>query len=133
MNATKSLVLVAAGLVAGVVLIMSCSDDSPSPDADAAPCECPIAEPPITSARLVTKTNAATAGPASTASQSVACDEGGLLVTGGCGVPTPIAAPDLFLSQSYPTGNVWSCYWQNESATETYDVQVTIRCLMPPQ
>jgi len=52
MKITRAIPLIVAGVIAGIALVLSCGDDSLH-NADAAVCDCPTAEPPITASRIV--------------------------------------------------------------------------------
>jgi len=122
MNIVKSCGLVAAGLVAGVMLVISCSDDSPG-TADAASCDCPPAEPPVAERiEIVTATQTIPAN--SNGGQSTGCPVGAALLSGGCDTDNGQPA-DIQLRMSTPfDGDLrgWSCWFRNNE-----NVPVTIK------
>lgn len=124
--------LVLAGLVAGVLLVVSCSDDSPG-NVDADTCNCPTAEPPI--AGRITVVDGFQAIPAnSTGGQSVECPAGAVLLSGSCTTDMVNPLRDVTLSQSgfYEPGRAWSCKFKNNEATPV-TIKVSVRCLAPAQ
>jgi hypothetical protein len=130
MRITSSVALVFAGMLAGIVLVLSCGDDSPS-KADAATCDCPAAEPPI-AGRLVRVSNTQIVNPNSNAFASTACPRDGLLISGSCTNDTS-SGPDVTLQQSgVYTDNEqgWDCFFKNNSASPV-TVKATAICLMP--
>ena len=130
MNIMRSIGFVAAGVIAGGILVVSCSDDSPG-DADAAMCDCPAAEPPLTG-RIRQVTKEGQIGANDIGFLSVTCELGAQVLGGGCGGQST-AAPDIVIRQSIPNdGNVpgWVCDIRNNSlAPET--VRATVFCLVP--
>jgi hypothetical protein len=129
MTIVTHLGLLAAGMAAGAMLVISCSDDSPG-SADAATCDCAPAEPPI-AGRIHIVTNTQIAPPNQVGLQSNRCPDGSVLLGGGCGTEDGQPA-DIVLSQSRPStsGDGWACYFQNQSATPI-TIKVEARCLVP--
>lgn len=129
MTIVRHLGLLAAGMAAGAMLVISCSDDSPG-SADAATCDCAPAEPPI-AGRVQVITNTQTAPPNQSGIQSTRCPEGSVLLGGGCGTIDGQPA-DIVLRQSRPStsGDGWTCDIQNQSATPI-TIKVEARCLVP--
>ncbi len=130
MRITSSVVLLLAGMLAGIVLVLSCGDDSPG-NADAATCDCPTAEPPI-AGRLVRVSSTEVINPGTNNSASEGCPEGGLLISGMCTHETASSGPDLTLQQSGVDDNLqhWNCWFKNNSASPV-TIKVTAICLMP--
>ncbi len=130
MRITSSVVLLLAGMLAGIVLVLSCGDDSPG-NADAATCDCPAAESPI-AGRLLRVSNTEIINPNSNGVEGVACPEGGLLISGMCTNETVSSGADLTLQQSGTDGNGqgWGCWFKNNSASPV-TIKVTAICLMP--
>jgi hypothetical protein len=132
MKNLKVLVGVVAGVLAGVAFAMSCGDGT-SP-ADAAVCDCPVAEAPIAS-RIVEVENTVTLSPANMApangrgGQGVVCPDGATLMTGGCAANAG-QVPDISLEQSFPGMRSWQCSWRNNTNTSVV-VRVIARCLVP--
>lgn len=125
---------VCAGAVAGISLVIACSDDSP-PQADAATCDCPAAEAPL-AGRIVTVTTTGRVPPpdppAEDGRESVAasCPQGATLLSGGCDA---VGAPLSLLEVSFPTDNgSWVCGWKN---TDTIPIttKAIAKCLVPAQ
>ncbi|MEZ4360429.1 MAG: hypothetical protein R3B48_09625 [Kofleriaceae bacterium] len=138
MRTTKMIMLILTGLVAGILLVLSCGDNSPR-DADAAVCDCPAAEAPIP-ARIIEVQAIETLPPRTIDNgrngQGVGCPNGSVLLTGGC-TASEGQVPDIVIEQNSPTpqspvnnGNAWSCSWRNNSNEEVV-VRVIARCLMP--
>jgi len=130
MRITSSVILLLAGMLAGIVLVLSCGDDSPG-KADAATCDCPAAELPI-AGRLKRFSNTRIVGPNSVSAEGAACPQGGLLVSGSCTNETS-SGPDLTLQQSgfyADTDQGWGCWFKNNSAAPV-TIKVTAICLMP--
>ncbi len=130
MRITSSVVLLLAGMLAGIVLVMSCSDDSPG-NADAATCDCPAAEPPV-AGRLVRVSNTQIINPGSNLVQGAGCPGGGLLISGMCTNELVSSGADLTLQQSGTEGDAqsWYCWFKNNSASPV-TIKVTAICLMP--
>lgn len=135
----KTLALVVAAALGGALVVVACSDDSPR-DADAAVCDCPAAEPPITAARLHRVGVAtATAAPNSIASPSADCPVGELLVSGSCYLDvdnTGRGDVTLTFAGQIPSdpsmqATTWRCDYTNKSATETAIVRAQAVCLRP--
>lgn len=132
----KTLALVVAAALGGALIVVACSDDSP-PSADAAVCDCPAAEPPITAARLHRVGVAtATAAPNSIASPSASCPDGELLISGSCylDVDNTVREVTLTYAGQIPSdpsmqATTWRCDFTNKSATETAIVRAQAVCL----
>ena len=125
----KKLALVLTSALAGAVVVVACSDDSPH-DVDAATCDCPAAEPPVTVARIhrvegpMATITASTIGGA-----GAACTAGEVLVTGGCIVLT--ATPGLVLTEAFPNDAMnFACGWFNNGPGDA-QVRAIANCLRP--
>jgi hypothetical protein len=124
------IILPLAGFVAGIVLVLSCSDDAPG-DADAAVCDCPAAEPPLPG--RVTVVESTTTIPAGArAGQFAECPTGSIVLTGGCSGVDSIMQPDVVLQYSRPGAPQagWSCGWRNDSAAAV-ELKAIAHCLNP--
>jgi hypothetical protein len=130
MRITSSVALLLAGMLAGIVLVLSCSDDSPG-KADAATCDCPAAEPPI-AGRIMRFSNTRTIAAGSANGQGAACPQGAILLSGSC-TNNESTGPDLTLKQSGSYDDAsqgWSCDFKNNSAVPV-TIKATAICLMP--
>jgi hypothetical protein len=129
MRITSVIVLFFAGMLAGIVLVLSCGDNSPG-KADADTCDCPAAEPPI-AARIVRINQTAVVNSGSNAFHGAACPQGSLLISGSCTNETS-SGPDLTLQQSgvYDNGQGWNCWFKNNSVSPV-TIKVTAICLTP--
>ncbi|MBP6632091.1 MAG: hypothetical protein KBG28_24805 [Kofleriaceae bacterium] len=118
------------GFVAGVVLVLSCSDDAPG-SADAAACDCPAAEPPLP-ARVSVVETLTTIPAGGRAGNFAQCPAGAIVLTGGCTGVNIIQQPDVLLQYSIPGAPQagWSCGWRNDSAVAA-EVKVVAHCLNP--
>jgi len=133
----KSIVYLAAGAVISAVVIVACSDDSPQ-DADAATCDCPASEAPITAARVVRVDNVATVATNSDAAPIAMCPAGSLLLSGSCYVDEDNTGRELSLvssgaqpaSSSMPASS-WACAFDNKSLAGTATVRAQVSCLLP--
>lgn len=122
------------GVLAGVVLVLSCGDDSPS-RADAASCECPASEPPI-SGRVMNFDATLVIAANSRGAQGAACPQGATLLSGSCTTETLNPIRDLTLEQSGfhepETASGWMCFFKNNENMPV-TVKATARCLVPAQ
>ena len=130
MRITSSIVSVLIGMLAGIVLMLSCSDDSPG-KADAATCDCPASEPPIPG-RIMRFSNTRVIAPGDNGAQSAGCPQGGLILSGMCTNDPDTAGTDLTLQQSGTSdaSQGWNCWFKNNSGAPL-TVKVTAICLMP--
>lgn len=130
----KSFLLIFTGLAAGIVLAISCDDSSP-PGADAAPmCDCPSAEPPITSQRIVEVMNTATLPPVTSATSGrgpggAACPIGSFPISGSCQSDDGLYR-DIILEEFAVGKGGAGCSWKNNTNAEVV-MRVTVRCLVP--
>ncbi len=133
MKATKTIVF-CSGLFAGIVIMLSCSDDAPS-SADAAVCDCDPAEPPL-AGRIMTVSSATTPVPmGGFAAVSASCPNGALLLSGSCTGPAGALSPTMQLANAGFTpsgGEAWLCIWNN-NGTEAVEVVALAKCLLPAQ
>src|SRR4051812_12630953 len=108
---TTSIVSVIAGMLAGVVLVLSCGDDSPG-RADAATCDCPAAELPIAGRIMVVDSTRIIAAN-SRGSVDAGCPQGALRLSGSCTTADLNPVRDVTLEQSgfYDASDQrgWSC------------------------
>ena len=127
----KNVALVAAGVVMGVVVTISCSDDSP-PRADAAvQCDCPVSEAPIKE-RLVRVASTRAISAMSVGGDSAGCPQGAIVISGGCLAGTTDAKHVLLSSVASPVDNpiAWECFFYNGTAAEVTST-ATVLCLKP--
>lgn len=121
------------GVVVAVGFLIACSDDAPS-DADAAVCDCPAAEPPLTG-RIVTMSRdiAITAGTADGGSAS--CPAGATVLGGGCGLMIPDDRIVLSVAKPARSGDTqgYVCTWSGLQATANNTGTVEAICLVPAQ
>ncbi len=117
--------------VLGLALVLSCSDDSPG-DADAAVCDCPAAEPPITAQRLVRETTMLAIAAGQGAAPTTTCTRG-IAISGLCelefgALDNQIPLIEVGLRDS----NGWRCQWFNGSIQATTG-SATVVCLVPAE
>lgn len=129
----KTLATLLAGAVAATVMIVACSDDSPS-DADAAVCDCPAAEAPL-AGRVMRVRGLDSDLPANSGTNaSASCPAGALLLSGWCEIVnmpgTPPQAAIVNSGSSPFEANTWQCTWRNYSlGSGTTHAEAV--CLMP--
>ncbi len=134
----KTLPVAFAAAFAGALIVVACSDDSPQ-DVDAAACDCPAAEPPITATRIHRVESAtASIAPNIGDSNSANCPAAEILVGGGCEIAVDNSAGRTFLTQSYPRTTTagapatqWFCEWKNDNGTGAAEVRAIALCLAP--
>jgi hypothetical protein len=126
----KTITVSLASLTLGIALTLSCSDDSPG-DADAAVCDCPAAEPPITAQRVVRETSNPITLTAGTATgPAIACSRG-IAISGSCDLDFNAMRSQLHLVEAgLHDNNGWSCIWSNNGAVDTIGT-ATVVCLVP--
>ncbi|MBE7448936.1 MAG: hypothetical protein HS111_08580 [Kofleriaceae bacterium] len=134
-----------AGALAGVTLVVACSDDSPG-DADAAVCDCDPAEPPIagrvmsvtgmtTIAAVMSVTGMTTIAAGSDSAAAGQCPAGAILLGGGCRLGLGVTDSLVHISIAAPSTaipNSFYCEWRNNSAQNHTGIAEAI-CLVPPQ
>jgi hypothetical protein len=134
MNSMKYACAMVAGLISGIVLVLSCGDDRTALVDAATSCDCPASEPPVAT-RIVEVNNTRSLSPANMAptngraGEGVECPMGSVLLTGGCSAVVG-QAPDIVIEQSFPNERGWQCRWRNNS-NDTVPVRVVARCLVP--
>ncbi|MEZ4402569.1 MAG: hypothetical protein R3B06_21275 [Kofleriaceae bacterium] len=128
-----------ASALAGALVVVACSDDSPG-DADAAVCDCPAAEPPITTGRIHVATDTNTIAPNAGDNALAQCQTNEVLLSGGCEITLDNSAGKMVLVQSYPytvvgatTPQGWYCTWRNDAGSGPADVRAIATCLAPAQ
>jgi hypothetical protein len=131
----KNLAVFCSGAMFSLLLILSCSDDSPD-RADAASCECPSAEAPLAGRMIEVQRDvilpAANIPPKNgQGGESVSCPRGSLLLSGGCAASVG-AVPDIVIEASWPASDSWACEWKNNT-NEPVPVRAIARCLTPAQ
>jgi hypothetical protein len=136
----KTIITVAASALAGALVVVACSDDSPTPaDADAGSCNCPAAEPPINAARLHRVDSGLVTVPlASSGEAGIACPAGELLIGGSCYIEQDETAQQVALKEfgmapeaASSAGTTWSCLYGNQSTVGTAMVRAQALCLRP--
>jgi hypothetical protein len=136
----KRLVLILASALAGALIVVACSDDSPTPaDADAGACNCPAAEPPITLERMHRVEGGLVTVPlASQALAAISCPTGEILLGGSCYIEQDETAQQVFLKESgigprdaASPGQGWRCLYGNQSTVGTAMVRAQALCLRP--
>jgi hypothetical protein len=130
MRIARSAVRLTTGLTASVLLILSCSDDSPG-HADAAACQCPAAEPPL-AGRIQRVTNTRTVPANGDDGVNAACPDGALIIGGGCATSPETSVHNVVLQFSHQddTGRVWVCRFHNNEATPV-GIRASVYCLIP--
>ncbi|HWO20497.1 MAG TPA: hypothetical protein VNO30_17125 [Kofleriaceae bacterium] len=132
MRETPSAVRFLAGVLAGVALVLACSDDSPG-NVDAGTCDCPAAEPPISGRVVIVNSTVVIAGGSSNG-ESAVCPQGAQLLSGSCTTPDINPLRDVTLQQSgfyqSVTAVAWRCEVKNNEATPV-TIKVSAICLMP--
>ncbi|MBP8811539.1 MAG: hypothetical protein KBG48_24795 [Kofleriaceae bacterium] len=118
-------------------LILACSDDSPG-DADAAVCDCPAAEPPITQSRIMRVD-----GPSQNIDNGggvalAGCPANAIVLTGGCYVTNDGTGTGALLSDAGPIeigatvpANGWRCVYSRNNTGSTVTVHAQVTCLLP--
>lgn len=131
MSFGKSFVLVAAGALAGIAFLLSCSDDAPG-TADAATCDCPAAEPPITG-RIVRVANTKVIPANTTSGEGVSCPQDATLLSGSCTQANINPTHDIIVQEGGfygTTDQAWNCTFKNNEAVDV-EVKVSAICLNP--
>jgi hypothetical protein len=130
MRVAYSAVRFVAGVLAGMALVLSCSDDSPG-NVDAGACDCPAAEPPI-AGRIVVIDVTQVAAANGLGIQSAGCPQGARLLSGSCTTAVDNPVRDVTLQQSgfYTTEQAWHCQFKNNEATPV-TIKASVVCLMP--
>lgn len=118
-----------AGAVLGIGVIVACSDDSPG-DADAAACNCPAAEPPLTGRVVRTRGT----GPIDANGVGVAgagCNGGGILLGGSCRLMS--GNRSIYLTEAGADvggAHLYYCKWSSASGVADTGIAEAV-CLMP--
>ena len=132
MRIISSIVPLIAGMIAGGILVLSCSDDSTN-KADAGTCDCPAAEPPL-AGRIMVVDQTQIIGPNSTGTQGTECLAGALRLTGSCTTATLNPVRDVTLEQAgfYNAADQrgWDCHFRNNEATAV-TIKASVVCLIP--
>jgi hypothetical protein len=128
----SKLAIAACGLLAGVVLVVSCSDDSPA-DADAAVCDCPAAEPPL-NGRIVFVRASNPIQPGTGGFQGASCPVGATILGGACEVMNPDRAIQVSSSRVDRTAShAYVCEWSARDAAVANTGTAEAICLVPAQ
>lgn len=133
MSRTRLLLGIASGVVLGSTLVVACSDDSP-PDADAAVCDCPAAEPPLEGRIVSVRGTATPINPGGAGGALVNCPLGATVLGGACEVAND--DPNVLLQDSRfnrPVGasQQFSCKWSALNATVANSGVAEAICLVP--
>lgn len=135
----KILATIVAAALGGAAFVVACSDDSPT-DVDAAVCDCPTAEAPLTAARLHRVDSSGTVNANDVAEPIGTCPAGELFVSGSCYIDTDNTAREvtLMFAGAFPVDAAseargWGCRFVNRSATATATVRAQALCLRPAQ
>ena len=132
----RALAYILAGAASALALVVACSDDSPG-DADAAVCDCPAAEKPITASRLVRVDGNLGTVDGSGGFTAAGCPAGGIVITGGCYAITDPLGTGLQLSASGPepvsTASAigWHCEYERNTSGQNATARAQVTCLMP--
>jgi len=141
MHITKSVLLLACGVIIGIALVISCGDDLTGkvdaavdvPKLDAAPvCDCPAAEPPLAGRFVVVSQTQIIAGN-DTGGQGAVCPTGAQLISGSCTTDLINPVRNVTLQQSgfFDNGaGGWACLFRNNEATPV-TIRASIICLKP--
>jgi hypothetical protein len=128
----SKLAIAACGLLAGVVLVVSCSDDSPG-DADAAACDCPAAEPPL-NGRIVAVRASNPIQPGTGGGQVASCPQGATILGGACEVMISDRSIQVASSRIDRTASHgYVCEWSARDATVANTGTAEAICLVPAQ
>lgn len=134
MHIGEKLAFVAMGVAAGIGLVLSCNGDSPT-TADAASCECPAAEAPLSRDRYQIVNNTQTIEPDGRGGTSAACPEDTLFIAGSCTTAELNPVRNLTLEQSGFYSGIgeareWHCRFKNNEATPV-EIKASVICLAP--
>ncbi len=134
MNRASSFACLAAGLAAGVTLIVACGDDSPG-DIDAADasasCDCPAAEPPL-GGRITRVRGDNVLNPGGIGGSAAFCPVGSVALGGACEMRI-LDANVVLMSSSFTLGDApgYRCDWETVGATMPYTGTAEVVCLTP--
>jgi hypothetical protein len=134
MKMARSVLLVTCGAIAGIAFVLSCSDNAPG-KVDAATCDCPAAEPPITADRYQVVDVEQPIPANDTSGQSAGCPAGTLFVSGSCEAKDE-QPHDLVLQQSGFSFDQnrklvgWHCEFKNNE-TFPITIKASVLCLKP--
>jgi hypothetical protein len=133
MSLGKSIALLTAGAAAGISFIWACGNEPHI--ADAAVCDCPAAEAPLTADRYMFVDTVFTIPANDVGGNSAVCPDGTLFLAGSCttAVSSPVRRPTLSQSGFYGAGTQgksWSCQFKNDDPTPV-DVKASVICLKP--
>lgn len=133
MTSFRSIVILLAGVAAGCVLVVACSDDSPS-DADAAVCDCPAAEPPL-AGRIVRVRDTNTIQPGGGGAAGPTCPTGAVALGGACQVMNDDDRIQVQESRFITVGadQGYQCRWTGRDATVANMGTAEVVCLVPAQ
>jgi hypothetical protein len=134
MKLSKSIVALVVGFICGIVVVISCGDQTPTTaDASVQQCDCPASEPPL-AGRIVRVTNNEQILPMSSDGVGVFCPIGTILLSGGCLARS--TDPKYTLNSSNPGPDddpnpvAWNCrFYNGTSAAVTSTAYAT--CLKP--
>ena len=132
MKTTSWILAMATGLVIGATLVIACSDDSPG-DADAAVCDCPAAEPPLTGRIMSIRSGPNSINAGGAGFQAANCPIGATLLGGACEV-TNVDANVLVMESRIQRGSnfaAYTCSWSALNATVANTGVAEAICLIP--
>ena len=128
----KTLAMLLTGSIFSAALIVACSDDSPH-DVDAATCDCPAAEPPLSGRIMQVRGTDVDVAPNNGAAAGATCPANSILMNGWCEFVDGGAQAALVNAGPSPSQpQTWFCRWNNYNAG-IGTVHAVAFCLMPPQ
>lgn len=139
MRTTNSILLVLCGVAIGITSVMSCGDDAsgnvdarpPDGPPDAAVCDCPPAEKPLTG-RFTVVSNTQVIAANDRGGQGASCPAGAQLLSGSCTTELVNPVRNVTLEQSgfYDDPSGWTCRFRNNEAAPV-TVKASVVCLVP--
>lgn len=139
MRITNSILLVLCGIAIGITSTISCGDDvsgnvdarPPDGAPDAAVCDCPPAEKPLTG-RFVVVTQTGEVPASDHIPVSANCPAGAQLVSGSCttALLNPVRNVTLEQFGFYDDFDGWTCMFRNNEAAPV-TVKASAICLVP--
>ena len=133
----RTLVLVSASALAGALVVVACSDDSPG-NADAAVCDCPASEAPLSGRIVRVRGDDAILVPGGVSAATAQCGPGAILLHGWCdelqeaGTQPTIAITSAGAPES--AQGIWTCVYKNYTVGGPNTiVHAEAVCLMPAQ
>lgn len=133
----KPIAIAACSAIVSITLVLACSDDSPG-TADAATCDCPASEAPITNTRVVRVDGPDVNVDGAGAFAGAVCPANAIVLTGGCyvteegtgtGALLSSAGPGPVMVSSPATG--WQCTYSRNNTGSIVTVHAQVTCLLP--